>query len=133
MVARVPLPTELDIQLKAHFDRTVAHFDRLGKEGAAGDRAGGGYGRGEGGIATGPDGGARFFNDLDYFIFTETPDDPDILESLRDWEREESVATGIDVEGKCLPKSDLRQTPGSMMFYDLVTAQTIVAGPRGLF
>ena len=40
---------------------------------------------------------------------------------------------GIDVEGKCLPKSDLRQTKESMMFFDLVAGHKIVYGPKDFF
>jgi hypothetical protein len=133
MFEPVPLPSDLDARLKAHFERTVAHFGKLGPKSPEAIVLGGGYGRGEGGIATAPDGSPCFFNDLDYFIFTDSPEDPATVHALREWEREESAVMGIDVEGKCLPKSDLTETSGSMMFYDLVTAQTIVSGPEDFF
>ena len=133
MFEPVPLPSDLDAQLRAHFERTIAHFDNLGSKAPQAIVLGGGYGRGEGGIATAPDGSPCFFTDLDYFIFTDLPEDPEIIYALREWEREESKIMGIDVEGKCLPRSDLSQTPGSMMFYDLVAAQTIVSGPKNFF
>ncbi|MEM1221882.1 MAG: hypothetical protein AAGH40_03905 [Verrucomicrobiota bacterium] len=133
MFEPVPLPSELDVQLKAHFERTVAHFEKLGSKAPHAIVLGGGYGRGEGGIASRPDGSLCFFNDLDYFIFTDAPEAPEMIHALHDWEREESALMGIDVEGKYLPKSDLKQTAGSMMFYDLVAAQTIVSGPKDFF
>jgi hypothetical protein len=133
MFAPVSLPSCLDAQLQAHFERTRRHFDRLGAKAPVALVLGGGYGRGEGGIARNLDDQPCFFNDLDYFIFTPTPQDPDILDALHVWEREESAFMGVDVEGKCLPESDLKQTPGSMMFYDLVAAQTIVFGPANFF
>lgn len=133
MATPVPLPPELDRQLQSHFDRTMDHFGKLGSKAPEAIVLGGGYGRGEGGIATGEDGEPSFFNDLDYFIFTERPEDPELVQALHSWERDETEVLGIDVEGKLLPKSDLKQTPGSMMFYDLVAAQTIVSGPKDYF
>jgi len=121
------------VRMKAHFERTVAHFGRLGSKAPEAIVLGGGYGRGEGGIASSADGSPCLFNDLDYFIFTDSPADAEILGALHEWERKESVLMGIDVEGKCLPLSDLKQTPVSMMFYDLVTAHTIVSGPDDFF
>lgn len=133
MFTPVPLPSELDEHLQAHFERTRRHFEKLGSKAPVAIVLGGGYGRGEGGIAWDGEGRLRFFNDLDYFIFTPTPEDPALLEALRLWEREESAAMGIDVEGKCLRESDLNETPDSMMFFDLVAAQTIVSGPADFF
>lgn len=130
---RVPLPPSLEEQLQAHFERTRQHFAQLGDQAPEAIVLGGGYGRGEGGIAVGPAGAPVFFNDLDYFIFTERPDDPSLLCALREWERQESTRLGIDVEGKSLPRGDLSKTAGSMMFYDLVAAHTIVQGPKDFF
>lgn len=130
---RVPLPEKLEAQLQAHFDRTRQHFAKLGRNAPQVIVLGGGYGRGEGGIVTKPDGEPGFFNDLDYFIFTDHPDDPLMLRALREWERVESEKLGIDVEGKYLRQSELDQTAGSMMFYDAVTAHTIVEGPQDFF
>jgi hypothetical protein len=133
MFDSLPLPSELDAQLQAHFERTRSHYNKLGPKAPEAIVLGGGYGRGEGGIARDGTGRPCFFNDFDYFIFTETPEDPELREALRDWEVSESARMGIDVEGKCLPRRDLKQTPGSMMFYDLVSAQTIVEGPSDYF
>ena len=130
---RVPLPPSMEEQLQAHFERTRQHFAHLGDQAPEAIVLGGGYGRGEGGIATGSEGAPAFFNDLDYFIFTAGPDDPALLRALREWEQQESSRLGIDVEGKYLRRSALSQTAGSMMFYDLVAAHTIVAGPEDFF
>ncbi len=89
---------------------------------------GGGYGRGEGGIAQDAQGEPCFFNDLDYFIFTDEPQNQELLKAVHEWEVTESELIGIDVEGKCLPQSDVEATPHSMMFFDLVSAHTVVLG-----
>ncbi len=131
MFAPLPLPPELDAQLQAHFERTREHFEKSDLR--AKPEAiilGGGYGRGEGGITKDSEGRLAFFNDLDYFIFTAAPEDPALLAAVESWEQEESQALGIDVEAKCLPRRDLADTPGSMMFYDLVAAHTVVDGPK---
>lgn len=124
----VPLPDSLNAALQAHFERTRDFFSKLGTASPEAIILGGGYGRGEGGIATDAQGAPAFFNDLDYFIFTSKPNDPSLNEAVHRWERDESAILGIDVEGKCLPQSDLDATPGSMMFYDLVSAHTQVMG-----
>lgn len=129
MIAAVPLPDSLDAALKAHFERTCAHFLKLGAVAPEAIILGGGYGRGEGGIARNAEGEPGFFNDLDYFIFTNYPNSPVLHRAVQQWEKSESALMGIDVEGKCLPQSDLEATPGSMMFYDLVAAHTQIMGP----
>jgi hypothetical protein len=123
------LPDELEKSLQAHFDRTRDLFESLKEQAPEAIVLGGGYGRGEGGIAEGVGGRPVFFNDLDYFIFTEEPNHPALNEMVHQWEQSESAWMGIDVEGKCLPKSDLKATPGSMMFFDLVSAHTQIMGP----
>ncbi|MEM6910620.1 MAG: hypothetical protein AAF555_03470 [Verrucomicrobiota bacterium] len=90
---------------------------------------GGGYGRGEGGVlesATGP----KLYNDLDYFLFTSEPENEALLEWVRAMEREETAALEIDVEVKCLPKSDVAEASSSMMFFDLVSGHHVVFGPE---
>jgi len=125
----IPLPAELQENLDAHFVRTREHFQGLGSAQPDAIILGGGYGRGEGGIAVDASGQSRFFNDLDYFVFTEEPQNPTLLSAVADWEKRESDLLGIDVEGKCLPQSQLNETPTSMMFFDLVSSHQVVLGP----
>jgi len=129
VLSAVPLPDSLDVALQAHFERTRAFFTKLGATSPEAMILGGGYGRGEGGIATDAAGEPAFFNDLDYFIFTNEPCNTALNDAVRQWEKDESVLLGIDVEGKCLPCSDLDATSGSMMFFDLVMAHTQIMGP----
>ncbi|WPJ96830.1 hypothetical protein SH580_03810 [Coraliomargarita algicola] len=129
-LSAVPLPDSLHVALEAHFERTRAYFSGLGAASPEAIVLGGGYGRGEGGIASDAKGAPAFFNDLDYFIFTNEPGNVVLNDAVQQWEREESERLGIDVEGKCLPRTDLEATPGSMMFFDLVTAHTQIMGPK---
>ncbi len=129
MSAAGSLPPELEAELAAHFKRTRSFFEERAGGKVEALVLGGGYGRGEGGVAADAQGNARLFNDLDYFVFTSNPEDPGLHRAVSEWERAESGRLGIDVEGKCLPRSDLEQTPGSMMFFDLVSAHTVVMGP----
>ena len=133
MFERVLLPEKLECKLNAHFERTREHFSRLKAKAPEAIVLGGGYGRGEGGVTEDSAGQPCFFNDLDYFIFTDSPDDQELVAAVHEWEQAESLKMGIDVEGKCLPKSDLRQTKESMMFYDLVAGHIIVYGPEDFF
>ena len=130
MFERVQLPVELESELAAHFERTREHFSGLGPKTPEAIVLGGGYGRGEGGVAEDSTGQAHFFNDLDYFIFTDSPGDQELIAAVHEWEHFESSKMGIDVEGKCLPKSDLRQADTSMMFYDLVVGHRVIFGPE---
>jgi hypothetical protein len=124
------LPDELNQCLHLHFTRSRRYFSKLGSLSPEAVILGGGYGRGEGGVALDSEGTPCFYNDLDYFIFTDDPDSPALYAAVKTWEREESERLGIDVEGKCLPRSDLTATPHSMMFFDLVSAHTVVMGPK---
>jgi hypothetical protein len=128
MKSAVPLPESLDAALSEHFERTCYRFSKLGATTPEAIILGGGYGRGEGGIATNAQGEPAFFNDLDYFIFTDDPGNVELNAAVHEWEKDESALLGIDVEGKCLPRSDLNATPGSMMFFDLVAAHTQIMG-----
>lgn len=129
MQIALSLPDSLNTALEDHFERTRIWFSRPNLPSPEAVILGGGYGRGEGGVAVDDAGDPCFFNDLDYFIFTDDPNNPILLDAVHQWERDESAILGIDVEGKCLPKSDCKATPGSMMFYDLVAAHTQVLGP----
>jgi hypothetical protein len=124
------LPADLHARLVDHFNRTQTYFAQLKTASPEAVILGGGYGRAEGGVSYEATGKAALFNDLDYFIFTPTPNDPGLLSAVKQWERDESEKMGIDVEGKCLPQSDLDAVQDSMMFYDLVAGHIVVMGPE---
>ncbi|WP_269539106.1 hypothetical protein [Cerasicoccus fimbriatus] len=90
---------------------------------------GGGYGRGEGGVYLADD-EPQLYNDLDYFLFTSEPENPELLREVRDFEKVESAALGIDVEVTCLPPGNLNGAEKSMMFHDLVKGCLVVTGPQ---
>lgn len=116
----------LEESLRRHFERVRQSW--TGISGLAQALVlGGGYGRGEGGVALLGE-GPSLFNDLDYFLFSETPDDPTLVEWCRQIEREETERLGADVEIKRLPKSDVYQGLETMMFADLVGGHFVVAG-----
>ncbi|MFT4900741.1 MAG: hypothetical protein ACI81V_000007 [Lentimonas sp.] len=129
MTERVDLPAGLDAQLTAHFERSRQYFQSLGTACPQALILGGGYGRNEGGVAANAAGAPCFFNDLDYFVFTDRPRDAALLTAVQRWERAESKLLGVDVEAKCLARCDLAQTGESMMFFDLVLGHTVVLGP----
>lgn len=124
------LPPDLFSALEAHFIRTADFFAGLKTSMPDAVILGGGYGRAEGGVCLDSSGRSTLFNDLDYFIFTNTPGDPVLLAAVKEWEARESHLLGIDVEGKCLPESDVRQASQSMMFFDLVSGHRVVLGPE---
>lgn len=112
-------------RLEEHFSRISESFANRGFSGAL--VLGGGYGRGEGGVmetAT----GVEFSNDLDYFLFNDTPDDVALLGWCREIERTETAALGIDVEIKTLRADSIGDPSRSMMFADLVAGHVVVAG-----
>jgi len=119
---------ELKARLESHFTRVRASFEEKGYYGAL--VLGGGYGRGEGGVMQGPE-GLEFSNDLDYFLFDDTPSDPHLDYWCREIERTESVLLGIDVEIKCLRADSVGDPSRSMMFADLVAGHVVVAGDAG--
>ena len=119
---------ELEARLNDHFGRVRKAFEAQGWRGAL--VLGGGYGRGEGGVAQGPD-GEEFSNDLDYFLFDDTPTDARLAAWCRGIERAESAETGIDVEIKCLHAESIGDPGLSMMFADLVAGHVVVAGDAG--
>ncbi len=112
-------------RLEEHFARVRASFVAKGLNGAL--VLGGGYGRGEGGVML-EAGRPAFSNDLDYFLFDETPGDPSLDAWCREIERVESGLLGIDVEIKCLRADSLGDPSRSMMFADLVAGHVVVAG-----
>lgn len=119
---------DLERRLEDHFLRVRQSFVRLGRAGSL--VLGGGYGRGEGGVMR-MNGGVEFSNDLDYFLFDASPDDPELVGWCREIERVESEALGIDVEIKCLRAESIGDPGDSMMFADLVAGHVVVAGDAG--
>jgi len=117
---------ELAARLEEHFDRVRARWAEISGK-ASSLVLGGGYGRGEGGVTNGPK-GPGFFNDLDYFLFSDTPDDPDLVSWCASIEKDETELLGADVEIKRLPEEDVNQGLGTMMFADLVGGHVTVAG-----
>ncbi|MDB6077259.1 MAG: hypothetical protein JWO82_1006 [Akkermansiaceae bacterium] len=117
---------ELAARLDGHFDRMRAAWSSVAGKGAA-LVLGGGYGRGEGGVLEKP-AGPELFNDLDYFLFTDTPDDPALVSWSHAREKEETAALGVDVEIKRLPAHQVGQGMQTMMFADLVAGHVAVAG-----
>ncbi len=90
---------------------------------------GGGYGRGEGGIwRTSESAKATLHNDLDYFLFSENPDDS----RLRAWvtmeEKQWTEHLGIHVDFACLSPQALDDASGSMMLTDLALGYRPVFG-----
>ena len=116
---------ELVERLEDHFARVRSGFMAGGYAGAL--VLGGGYGRGEGGVMM-DDGRPAFSNDLDYFLFHDSPGDPGLLAWCREIERVESPLLGIDVEIKCLRADSIGEPSRSMMFADLVAGHVVVAG-----
>ena len=119
---------ELERRLEDHFARVRGSFVESGFEGSL--VLGGGYGRGEGGVMLDA-GRPGFSNDLDYFLFNDTPGDPRLVSWCREIERSESVLLGIDVEIKCLRADSIGDPSRSMMFADLVAGHVVVAGDAG--
>ena len=118
----------LEARLAGHFGRVRKAFEEQGWRGSL--VLGGGYGRGEGGVAQGPE-GEEFSNDLDYFLFADVPEDARLAAWCRRIERAESAAMGIDVEIKCLRADSIGNAGRSMMFADLVAGHVVVAGDAG--
>jgi hypothetical protein len=118
---------ELAARLDEHFARMSGLWPEIAGKATA-LVLGGGYGRGEGGVLENKRSGPEFFNDLDYFLFTETPDDPALVVWSHAREKEETAALGVDVEIKRLPAAQVGQGLQTMMFADLVAGHVPVAG-----
>ena len=90
---------------------------------------GGGYGRGEGGIWRDDESSpASLYNDLDFFLFSERPQDS----RLRAWvvmeEKQWTEHLGIHVDFACLSPQALDDACGSMMLTDLAFGYRPVFG-----
>lgn len=113
-------------RLEDHFARMIDAWRDLPVPGRA-LVLGGGYGRGEGGVLRTEE-GEEFFNDLDYFLFTDEPNDSCLFEWIGRWERDETQRLGVDVEMKALPAAQVAEGIETMMFSDLVAGHVTVAG-----
>jgi len=90
---------------------------------------GGGYGRGEGGIwRAGESGQAALHNDLDFFLFSDRPDDPRLLAWVEMEEKQWTSHLGIHVDFACLSPRSLDAVSGSMMLTDLALGYRQVFG-----
>jgi hypothetical protein len=115
----------LESRLESHFSRVKTSFQAQGFRGSL--VLGGGYGRGEGGVMMGGK-EPEFSNDLDYFLFDDSPGDSNLGAWCREMERVESLELGIDVEIKCLRPDSMGDPSRSMMFADLCAGHIVVAG-----
>ncbi len=91
----------------------------------------GGYGRGEGGVLSTPDGDAPY-NDLEFFLLIQGH--PRLNErrygkAIHALEHRMTEKIGIEVEMKILSLEKLVASPTSMFFYDLVCGHRVTAGP----
>ena len=97
---------------------------------------GGGYGRGEGGVATMPDGSQRLSNDLDFYLVVEDGSSAAEMESasraLEPIARRWSERLGIDVDF-CPPKTPwrIRHDQERLMIQELLHGYFDVAGEKG--
>ena len=91
---------------------------------------GGGYGRGEGGVLSTPDGDAPY-NDLEFFLLIS--DHPRLNErrygaAIHALEHRMTEKLGIEVEFKILSLEKLISSPTTMFYYDLVCGHRVTVG-----
>lgn len=91
---------------------------------------GGGYGRGEGGVLSTPEGDAPY-NDLEFFLLISGH--PRLNErrygaAIHALEHRMTEKLGIEVEFKILSLEKLRSSPTTMFYYDLVCGHRVTAG-----
>jgi len=120
----------LAARLEAHFEDLRARIGRNPELAAKVEAVvlGGGYGRGEGGILTDAEGSEELFNDLDYFLFTDHPDDGALRALVHEIEEHGTADLGIDVEVKLARIDSLPRPEDSMMVYDLAAGHVVVYG-----
>ncbi len=92
---------------------------------------GGGYGRGEGGVLSTPDGDAPY-NDLEFFLLISGH--PRLNErrygtAIHTLEHRMTEKIGIEVEFKILSLEKLASSPTTMFYYDLVCGHRVTVGP----
>ena len=95
---------------------------------------GGGYGRGEGGVLSTPDGDAPY-NDLEFFLLINGH--PRLNErrygaAIHALEHRMTEKLGIEVEFKILSLEKLISSPTTMFYYDLVCGHRVTAGPASV-
>lgn len=96
---------------------------------------GGGYGRGEGGVLSTPN-GDQPYNDLEFYIFLHGNRHLNELRYHRPLEVLGQILTpqaGVDVEFKIVSFEEFTRGPVSMFSYDLVSGHHQLLGPDGLF
>ncbi len=95
---------------------------------------GGGYGRGEGGVLSTPNGDAPY-NDLEFFLLISGH--PRLNErrygaAIHDLEHRMTEKLGIEVEFKILSLEKLISSPTTMFYYDLVCGHRVTVGPASV-
>jgi hypothetical protein len=91
---------------------------------------GGGYGRGEGGVLSGPD-GDRPYNDLEFYVLLRgntVLNERRHRAALDHLAHELSVPAGIEVEFKIISSATLRRSAVTMFYYDLVSGHRRIMG-----
>ena len=97
---------------------------------------GGGYGRGEGGVTTGPDGAERPYNDLDFYVIADDSSSAADLAEIgvrlapvsRDW----SARLGIDVDfSPAKTYWRIKHDEARVMVQELVRGYIDIAGKKG--
>ncbi len=108
---------------------------RLPRASIEGLLLGGGYGRGEGGVLHTHD-GEKPYNDLEFYVFVRGNRHAfefrhrDTVEQLS---HDLSPAVGLEVEFKIMSLAELRRTPISMFFYDMIAGHKWLSGRDDLF
>jgi len=88
---------------------------------------GGGYGRGEGGAT--PDG--KLYNDLDFFVITNTPKpSAELLAFLAKLSRKWSGVLGVEVDFCCVSRDRLRRNRHTLMIQELIAGCEVIFGGR---
>jgi hypothetical protein len=95
---------------------------------------GGGYGRGEGGVLSTPDGDAPY-NDLEFFLLIQGH--PRLNEKrygaeIHALEKRMTDKLGIEVEFKILSLEKLASSATTMFYYDLVCGHRVTVGPPNI-
>jgi hypothetical protein len=96
---------------------------------------GGGYGRGEGGVAQAANKDTAY-NDLEFYIFVRGPllwRERQFRSKLGDLAHRWSEKTGVEFESKLLTFEKIERAAVSMMYYDLVVGHRWLFGESGEF